>query len=196
MAHNSAQIHQLPAHSYHYNTWGAHFCISLSTAAVVGALGLKKPTVIRNFKSVSHLQFNLLNPITVSFIPGANSLCDKAAIEVCFTRPFLLKSDSTKAQTPLSVWTVVTTESCPNWGFPVKGKSLVPNYSVQFWGPKPHQWQVGTLVPGDRRATTWWPLWSLTTTKVINAWSYGSLPHTSSLWGDQQRAAILTLPNK
>jgi hypothetical protein len=124
MAHHSAKIHQLPAHSYHYNTWGAHFIMTLSTAAVVGALGLTKPTGIRNFKSVFHLQFNLLNLITVFYTPGANSLCDKAPIEFCFTGPFLLKSETTKAQTPQSVWTVVTTGSCPNWGFPVKEKAL------------------------------------------------------------------------
>ena len=75
--------------------------MSLSTAAVAGAIGLRKPTVIRNFKSVFHPHFNLLNLITVSFLAGANSLCDKAAIEVCFTAPSLLKSETTKAQTPL-----------------------------------------------------------------------------------------------
>jgi len=75
MAHKSAKIPQLPAHSYHYNKWGAHFIMSLSTAAVLGALGLRKPTILRDFKSIFHLYLNLLNLITVSFTAGANSLC-------------------------------------------------------------------------------------------------------------------------
>ena len=129
-------------------------------------------------------------------VPGVNSLCDKAATEVCFTGSFLLKSDS-----PQSSYTSVSMDSIHSWitselGIPSKGKSFVPNHSVQFWGPKPpHQWQVRTLVPWGRRAT-WWPLWSLTTAKVTNTRSCASLPHTPSLWRDQQRVAILTLPNK
>ena len=113
-----------------------HFIMPLRRATAVGALAHKKPTIIRNFKSAFHLQFNLLNLITVSFISDANSLSDKAAIVVCFPGPFLLKSDNQSSDTSVS------TDSSHGWvtsklGIPSKGKSSLHDYSVQFWSPKP-----------------------------------------------------------
>jgi hypothetical protein len=99
----------------------------LSTTAAVEALGLRKPTIIRNFESIFHLQFNLQNPVTVFFTARANSPFDKPAIEVCFTGPFLLKSETTKAQDTSVGMDSNHSRITSEMAIPIKGKSFVPD---------------------------------------------------------------------